>query len=75
MSGRVFSIAKNQSAWIESELNFIIDYFTKSGQPLKINLKDPVYTSAGVNVANPKDWWMTHINPKSYTVKGISNNT
>ncbi len=53
-------IAKNQSAWIDVNLELVIDDSTILGEPLRINLKDKNYPNG---VANPKMWWMTNINP------------
>lgn len=53
-------IAKNQSAWIDVNLELVIDDSTILGEPLRINLRDKNYPNG---VANPKMWWMTNINP------------
>lgn len=58
--GKYKGIAKNQSAWIDSTINFIIDDAIPSGQHLRVNLSDTYYPDG---VANPKLWWMTNINP------------
>lgn len=58
--GKYKGIAKNQSAWIDVSLEFSLDDSLSSGQPLQVNLKDEKYPNG---VANPKTWWMTHINP------------
>lgn len=61
-------IAENQSAWINVNLDFIIDDSLTSGEPLKVNLKDQAYPNG---VANPKNWWMTHINPLADEWNGL----
>ena len=58
--GKYKGIAKNQSAWIDANLEFVLDDSLSHGQPLEINLKDEHYPNG---IANPKTWWMTNINP------------
>lgn len=53
-------IAQDQSAWIDIDLELAVDDNIQSGKPLPVNLRDPYYPDG---VANPKTWWMTHINP------------
>lgn len=66
--GKYKGIAKNQSAWIDAELEFVIDDLTAIGEPLPLNLKDKQYPNG---VANPKTWWMTNINPLSDAWSGL----
>ena len=66
--GKYKGIAKNQSAWINANLEFVIDNLTMVGEPLPINLKDEQYPNG---VANPKTWWMTNINPLSDEWNGL----
>ena len=58
--GKYKGIAMQQSAWIDVNLECVIDDSTANGQPLQVFLKDEKYPSG---VANPKTWWMTNINP------------
>ena len=53
-------IAQNQSAWIDANLNYVIDDSLPSGQMLNVNLKDAYYPDG---VYSPRDWWMSHTNP------------
>ena len=59
--GKYKGIAKNQSAWIDANLEFAINDSTPSDRSLRVNLLDPEYVDDGV--ANPKNWWMTHATP------------
>jgi len=58
--GKYKGIARNQSAWVDSSLEFAIDDLTPNGKSLDIYLKDDYYSN---NIANPKKYWMTNINP------------
>ena len=66
--GKYKGIAKNQSAWIDAKMEFVVDDLTISGNPLPINLKDIQYPNG---VANPKTWWMTNINPLNDAWSGL----
>ena len=48
-------IAKNQSAWINANLRFVIG----QNQSMEVYMKDDYYDA----ISNPKSMWMTHINP------------
>ncbi len=61
-------IARSQSAWIDANLEFVIDDLTAVGEPIPLNLKDDQYPNG---VANPKTWWMTNINPLNDAWDGI----
>ena len=53
-------IARNESAWIDANIDLAIDNTTNSGTIIPINLKDSYYTHG---IANPKNTWKTSINP------------
>jgi len=57
--GKYKGTAWNESAWIESEIEFVIDENTKIGEAQPIYLKDDFYNT----VANPKWSWVTALNP------------
>jgi len=61
-------IAKDQSAWIDVELELVIEDETPSGRSMEINLQDETYPNG---VANPKTWWMTNINPLNDKWDGV----
>lgn len=57
--GKYKGTAWNESAWIESEIEFLIDENTQIGEAQPVYLKDDFYD----NVANPKWGWTTALNP------------
>lgn len=58
--GKMKGIAQNESAWIDSNIDIVIDDNTSLGSPIPINLKDDYYT---YGISNPKWSWKSSINP------------
>lgn len=52
-------LAQNESVWIDSDIDFIIDNDTELGEPIPLRLKDSYYT---YGIANPKWSWKSSIN-------------
>lgn len=61
-------IARNQSAWIDAELDLVIDENTQLGNLQPIILKDNFYT---YGIANPKWHWMSSISPTNDKWQGV----
>lgn len=49
--GKMKGIAQNESVWIDSNIDIVIDDNTSLGSPIPINLKDDYYT---YGIANPQ---------------------
>lgn len=60
-------IARNQSAWVDARLSYVVDDTTASG-PLKVQMSDPKYPDG---VYGPRDKWMTHTSPLQDQWDGI----
>ncbi len=57
--GKYKGVAWNQSAWIDSDIEFLIDENTQIGEGQPIYLRDDFYDA----VENPKWSWRTALNP------------
>ena len=47
--GKMKGIAKNESAWIDSDIELVIDDNTELGTPIPLTLKDSYYTKVRSN--------------------------
>lgn len=61
-------IAINESAWIDSEIELVVDDNTELGTPIPLTLKDSYYT---YGIANPKWSWKSSINPLNDAWDGV----
>ena len=61
-------IAENESAWIDSDIDVVIDNDTEFGEPIPLKLKDSYYT---YGIANPKWTWKSSINPLNDKWDGV----
>lgn len=61
-------IAENESAWIDSDIDVIIDSDTEFVEPIPLRLKDSYYT---YGIANPKWTWKSSINPLNDKWDGV----
>ncbi len=66
--GKMKGIAKNESAWIDSNVELVIDDNTELGTPIPLTLKDRYYT---YGIANPKWSWKSSINPLNDAWDGV----
>lgn len=66
--GKMKGIAKNESAWIDSDIELVIDDNTELGTPIPLTLKDSYYT---YGIANPKWSWKSSINPLNDAWDGV----
>ncbi len=66
--GKIKGIARNESAWINSDIDLIIDDNTELGTPVPLTLKDDYYT---YGIANPKWSWKSSINPLNDAWDGV----
>ena len=66
--GKVKGIARNESAWIDSDIEVVIDDNTELGTPIPLALKDSYYT---YGIANPKWSWKSSINPLNDAWDGV----
>lgn len=66
--GKMKGIAKNESAWIDSNVELVIDDNTELGTPIPLTLKDSYYT---YGIANPKWSWKSSINPLNDAWDGV----
>lgn len=66
--GKIKGIARNESAWINSDIDLIIDDNTELGTPVPLTLKDNYYT---YGIANPKWSWKSSINPLNDAWDGV----
>lgn len=65
---KVKGIARNESAWIDSDIEVVIDDNTELGTPIPLALKDSYYT---YGIANPKWSWKSSINPLNDAWDGV----
>lgn len=61
-------IARNESAWIDADIEIAIDDNTILGTNIPLHLKDSYYT---YGIANPKWMWMSSINPLNDAWTGV----
>lgn len=66
--GKVKGIARNESAWIDSDIEVVIDDNTELGTPIPLALKDSYYT---YGISNPKWSWKSSINPLNDAWDGV----
>ena len=66
--GKMKGIARNESAWIDSDIELVIDDNTELGTPIPLTLKDSYYT---YGIANPKWSWKSAINPLNDAWDGV----
>ena len=66
--GKMKGIARNESAWIDADIEIAIDDNTILGSNIPLNLKDGYYT---YGIANPKWMWMSSINPLNDAWTGV----
>lgn len=66
--GKMKGIARNESAWIGSDIKLIIDDNTELGIPVPLTLEDDYYT---YGIANPKWSWKSSINPLNDAWNGV----
>lgn len=66
--GKMKGIAKNESAWIDSDIELVIDDDTELGSAIPLTLKDSYYT---YGIANPKWSWKSSINPLNDAWDGV----
>ncbi len=59
---KIKGIARNESAWIDSDIELLIDNNTKIGEKISLKFTDDYYD---YGISNPKWSWMTCINPLS----------
>ncbi len=65
---KIKGIAKNESAWIDANIELVVDSTTNLGTSIPITLKDDYYT---YGIANPKWSWMPAINPLNDLWDGV----
>ena len=61
-------IARNESAWIDSEIELVVDDNTELGTPIPLTLRDSYYT---YGIANPKWSWKSSISPLNDAWDGV----
>ena len=66
--GKMKGIARNESAWIDSDIELVIDDNTELGSAIPLTLKDSYYT---YGIANPKWSWKSSINPLNDAWDGV----
>mgnify|MGYP001061349089 FL=1 len=66
--GKMKGIARNESAWIDSDIELVIDDNTELGTAIPLALKDSYYT---YGIANPKWSWKSSINPLNDSWDGV----
>lgn len=66
--GKIKGIARNESAWIDSDIELVIDDNTELGSAIPLTLKDSYYT---YGIANPKWSWKSSINPLNDAWDGV----
>lgn len=61
-------IAKSESAWIDANIDLVVDENTELGTPIPLYLKDDYYT---YGIANPKWSWKSSISPLNDAWDGV----